>query len=97
MVWIGALYPSRDRQHDGVVTGIRPCLKIIAVHPDNIGNIVIAIAKVSTKRHRFLSTIRLEGGEPAAGLDRIQQDRDPMRCCNSKHIVDSLEVHGVGS
>jgi hypothetical protein len=42
-----------------------------------------------------VSTIRLEDSEPAVGFDRIQQDREVVRRCNSKHIVDPLEVHGV--
>jgi len=53
------------------------------------------MTKVSTKGLRFVSAIRLEGGEPADGFDRIQQNRNAMRRCNSKHIVDALEVHRI--
>jgi hypothetical protein len=97
VVWIGAPYPARHRQHDGIVARIRPRLKVIGIHPDDVRNILKAMTKVSTKGLRLVSAIRLEGGEPADGFDRIQQNRNAMRRCNSKHLIDALEVQGLGS
>ena len=62
---------------------------------DDIRNILVAISEVPPKSRGFLGTIRLEGSEPAVGLDRIQQQRDAMLCRDLEHIVDPLKIGGV--
>src|ERR1700730_2118174 len=95
VVSISASYTLRDRQHDGVVGWIRPCLKIIAIHKDQVRKIFVAIAEVSAKGRRFRGTIRLEGGDPAGRLEDIQHDRYPVCARDSEHVVCTLEVRWV--
>src|SRR6516162_10243126 len=95
VVRIVAFYALRDRQHDGVVDGVAPRLEIVAVHPDDIRNISVAIAEVSPKSLRFLWAVRFEGGEPAVRLDRVKQQSDAVCCRYLQHVIDPLKVLGV--
>ena len=73
VVWIDLLYSVRDRQHDRVIAIIRPCLKVITIHPDDIRNI---FAMTSLLERFKMKVVSAENGKEGIQMLLDQPDVD---------------------
>src|SRR5207342_2923331 len=64
---------------------------------DDVRELPVPPAKVATVRIRLADTVLPQDREPAGGLDRVEEQDDPILAGESDHLVNSGEVRLVGS
>ena len=95
MASICASDPPCDGLHQSVIRSSVPRLKVIAVHPDDIGEILIAPSQVLSVCERPFNAVGSQHTQPTAGLDGIQKDNNAILGRNVNHSVRALEIVGV--
>ena len=94
---VGGVDSAGDGEHVGVVRGVLPGLEVVAVPPDDVPELLVATPEELSVCLILCDAVLLEDVEPAARLDRIEEDDDAVACRHADDRVDPREVGGIRS
>src|SRR3954470_23875301 len=95
MAGVFASDPPRYRLHQCVISGVSPRLKVIAMHPNDIGEGFVARSKILSVCEGLADSILPQHGEPAACFNGIKKNRHAMCSCHVDHVISASEVSFV--
>src|SRR5262249_35607461 len=97
MTRIGGFDASSNCKYRSIILHLAPGLEVVSAEPDDVGELPVSLTDVATIVVRLLCTVALEDAQPTAGLDRVEEDDDPVLCCKTDHFVDAAEERRVRS
>src|SRR5580765_3950445 len=85
-----------DAEGDGtdheIVVGVAPILKIVAAHPDDVGEVFVALAQKLSVRATFVRAIVEHHAKKTAGFGWIEEHLDTVLRGKVKHMIDASKV-----
>ena len=92
VVGVGILDAERNGRDDRVHARVAPVLEIIATHPDEVGEILVAVAEVLSESAATVCAVVEHGRRPPAGFNRIQKHHQAVLGRQGKHLVAAGEI-----
>jgi len=97
VVGIDAFDAVGDGLDEGAVAGVVPGLEVVAMEPDQVGGILVAVAEEDAVVVGFGGAVSLEDTQPVDGLDGGEEDGEVVVGGQGEDVVEAGEVGGVGS
>ena len=91
MARVGCLDALRHGGHRRVIAGIPPPLIIVPAHPGDFVKMSVPIPEIISVVITSLGTIVDHIGQPSAGLDRVEENREVVLRRQADHLVATRE------
>jgi len=89
-----------DAECDGadynVIAGVAPSLKIIAAHPNDVGEVLVTVAEKLAVSAAFVGAVIEHHAQKTAGFGRIEEDLNAVLGGEVEHVIDTGEIGFIG-